>query len=190
MESNWNSFEIRSIQKFAIWLIRKGKKYSKNSMKIDSKFVRFDSNYMVESNFSDAGFVQNLFDSIWKFMIRLIQKVKNNSKNSIKINSKFVRFNSTPPVGCKLVLHHTIHEHCVTFSGSLVNGCCCGAYLTLLQSRRYHYWACKVSGKKELLFAKPCRYVQFLLRTLYFPEKYYVVSRLIFWFLRNIYECF
>ena len=76
-------------------------------------------------------------------------------------------------------------------SSSLVNGCCCGAYLTILQSRRrYHYWACKVSGKKELLFAKPCRYVQFLLRTLYFPEKYYVVSRLIFWFLRNIYEYF
>ena len=28
-------------------------------------------------------------------MIRLIRKVKNDSKNSIKINSKFVRFNST-----------------------------------------------------------------------------------------------
>ena len=28
-------------------------------------------------------------------MIRLIQKVKNNLKNSIKINSKFVRFDST-----------------------------------------------------------------------------------------------
>ena len=34
--------------------------------------------------------------SIRKFMIRLIQKVKNNSKNSIKINSKFVRL--TPPL--------------------------------------------------------------------------------------------
>ena len=32
-------------------------------MKINSKFVRFDSNYRVESNFSDAGFVRNLFDS-------------------------------------------------------------------------------------------------------------------------------
>ena len=57
VESNWNSFEIRSIRKFAIRLIRKGKKYSKNSMKINSKFVRFDSNYRVKSNFSDPGFV-------------------------------------------------------------------------------------------------------------------------------------
>ena len=93
VESDWNSFEIRLIQ-----LIRKGKKYSKNSMKIDSKLVRFDSNYRVESNFSDAGFVRNSFDSIRKFMIRLIRKVKNNSKNLIKINFKFVRFDSTPPL--------------------------------------------------------------------------------------------
>ena len=41
VESNWNSFD--SIWKFAICLIRKGKKYSKNSMKINSKFVWFDS---------------------------------------------------------------------------------------------------------------------------------------------------
>ena len=41
-----NSFD--SIRKFAIRMIRKGKK----------------SNYRVESNFSDAGFVQNSFDSI------------------------------------------------------------------------------------------------------------------------------
>ena len=63
-------------------------------MKIDSKFVRFDSNYRVESNFSDAGFVQNSFDLK---ICDLIQKVKNNSKNLIKINSKFVwfRFDST-----------------------------------------------------------------------------------------------
>ena len=67
-------------------------------MKINSKFVRFDSNYRVKSNFLDAGFVRNLFDSIWKFIIRLIRKVKNNSKNLIKINSKFVRFDSTPPL--------------------------------------------------------------------------------------------
>ena len=65
-------------------------------MKINSKFVQFDSNYRVESNFSDAGFVRN---SIGKFMIQLIQKVKNNLKNSIKINSKFIRFDlaSIPP---------------------------------------------------------------------------------------------
>ena len=67
-------------------------------MKINSKFIRFDSNYRVESNFSDAGFVQNSFNSIRESMIRLIRKVKNNSKNSIKINSKFVRFDSTPPL--------------------------------------------------------------------------------------------
>ena len=42
VESNWNLFEIRSIRKFAIRLIRKSKKYSKNLMKINSKFVRFD----------------------------------------------------------------------------------------------------------------------------------------------------
>ena len=70
-----------------------------DSMKINSKFIRIDSNYRVESNFSDAGFVRNSFDSIRKSMIRLIRKVKNNSKNSIKINSKFVRFDSTPPLG-------------------------------------------------------------------------------------------
>ena len=67
--------------------------------KIFEKFdERFDSNYRVESIFSDAGFVRNSFDSIRKFMIRLIRKVKNNSTNSIKINSKFVRFDLTPPL--------------------------------------------------------------------------------------------
>ena len=54
----------KNIQKFVIRLIRKGKKYSNNLMKINSKFVRFDSNYRVESNFSDAGYVQNSFDLI------------------------------------------------------------------------------------------------------------------------------
>ena len=90
----WKLFD--SIRKFAIRLIRKSKKYSKTSMKINSKFVRFDSNYRVESNFSDAGFVRNSFDSIRKFMIRAIRKVKNDSKNWIKINSKFVPFDLTP----------------------------------------------------------------------------------------------
>ena len=71
-------------------------KFNENWFEIRS--IRFDSNYRVESNFSDAGFVRNSFDSIRKFMIRLIRKVKNNSKNSIKINSKFVRFDSTPPL--------------------------------------------------------------------------------------------
>ena len=43
VESNWNSFENSSILKFAIRLIGKGKKYSKNSMRINSKFVQFHS---------------------------------------------------------------------------------------------------------------------------------------------------
>ena len=43
VESNWNSFEIRPIRTLVIRLIWKGKKCSKNSMKINSKFVRFDS---------------------------------------------------------------------------------------------------------------------------------------------------
>ena len=44
-------------------------------------------------------FVQNSFDSIRKFAIRLIRKGKKYSKNSMKINSKFVRFDSTPTIG-------------------------------------------------------------------------------------------
>ena len=87
-----NSFD--SIRKFAIQLIRKGKKHSKYSIKINSKFVRFDSNYRVESNFSDARFVR--YDS--KIYDSIDSKVKNNSKISIKINSKFVRLDSTPPL--------------------------------------------------------------------------------------------
>ena len=94
VQSNWNLFKICSILKFEIRLIWKSKRYPKNLMKISSKLVRFDAIYRVESNFSDAGFVRNSFHSIRKFMIRLIRKVKNNLKNSIKINSKFVRFDS------------------------------------------------------------------------------------------------
>ena len=45
-------------------------------------------------------FVRNSFDSIRKFAIRLIRKGKKYSKNSMKINSKFVRFDSTPTIGC------------------------------------------------------------------------------------------
>ena len=44
-------------------------------------------------------FVQNSFDSIRKIAIRLIRKGKKYSKNSMKINSKFVRFDSTPTIG-------------------------------------------------------------------------------------------
>ena len=68
-------------------------------MKINSKFVQFDSNYRVEQNFSDAEFVRNSFYSILKLMIWLIRKGKKYSKNSMKINSKFVRFGSTPTIG-------------------------------------------------------------------------------------------
>ena len=77
-------------------MIRKGKKYSKNSMKINSKFVRFVSTPTI--GWSQIFQTLDSFEirSIRKFMIRLIQKVKNNSKNSIKINSKFVRL--TPPL--------------------------------------------------------------------------------------------
>ena len=94
-----NSFY--TIQKFAIRLIRKGKKYSKNLMKINSKFVQFDSTPIigVEPNFQKLEFVRNLFNSIWKFAFWLIRKAEKNSKNSMKINSKFVRFDSTPTIG-------------------------------------------------------------------------------------------
>ena len=44
-------------------------------------------------------FVRNSFDSIQNFAIRLIRKSKKYSKNSVKINSKFVRFDSTSTIG-------------------------------------------------------------------------------------------
>ena len=58
--------------------------------------IRFDSNYRAEPNFQKLEFVRNSFDTIQKFAIRLIRKVKNNSKNSWKLiwNS----FESTPPL--------------------------------------------------------------------------------------------
>ena len=104
VESNWKSFKIRSIRFENLrfdWL--KGQKifeiFDENLFEIRS--IRFDSNYRVESNFSDARFVRNSFDSI--IYDSIDSKVKNNSKNSIKINSKFVRFDSTPP----LVFHNS-----------------------------------------------------------------------------------
>ena len=45
-------------------------------MKINSKFVRFDSNYGVKSNFSDAGFVPNSFDSIQKLCLDWFESEK------------------------------------------------------------------------------------------------------------------
>ena len=100
MEFVRNSFD--TIRKFAIRLIRKGKKYSKNSMKINSKFVRFDSTPTI-------GWSQ-IFQMLDLFEIRSIrlenlwfdwfERWKIFRKNSIKINSKFVRFDSTPPLHC------------------------------------------------------------------------------------------
>ena len=49
-------------------------------------------------------FVRNSFDSIRKFAIRLIRKGKKYSKNSMKINSKFVQFDSTPTIGWNQIL--------------------------------------------------------------------------------------
>ena len=89
---------VRFDSKICDLIDSKRQKIFKNSIRINSKFIRFDSNYRVESNFSDAGLVRNSFDSIRKFMIRLIRKVKNNSKNLIKINLKFVQCDSTPPL--------------------------------------------------------------------------------------------
>ena len=43
-------------------------------------------------------------------MIRLIQKVKNNLKTSIKINSKFVQFDSTPPLDTIKPFRKIMHE--------------------------------------------------------------------------------
>ena len=100
MESNWldlvrNSFD--SIWEFAIPLIWKGKKYSRNSIRINWRFVRFHSTPTI--GLSQIFEMLDSFNSIRKFMIRLIRKVKDNSKNSIKINSKFVQFDSTPTIG-------------------------------------------------------------------------------------------
>ena len=81
VESNWNSFEIRSKfvrydSKICDSIGSKGQKifekFDKNLFEIRS--IRFDSNYRVESNFSDARFVRNSFDSIRKFAIRLIRR--------------------------------------------------------------------------------------------------------------------
>ena len=49
-------------------------------------------------------FVRNSFDLIRKFAIQLIRKGKEYSKNSMKINSKFVLFDSTPTIGWSQIL--------------------------------------------------------------------------------------
>ena len=96
LEFIWNAFKW--IRKFAIQLIRKGKKYLKNSMKINLNSIRLILHQLqVGVNLSEIGFVRYSFVSIQKLAIRLIWKVKNNSNNSIKLDSKFVPFYLTPP---------------------------------------------------------------------------------------------
>ena len=57
VESNWNSFEIRSIWKLAIRLIRRGKKSWKNSINFNSKFVLFQRKKFEKfANFSNSVF--------------------------------------------------------------------------------------------------------------------------------------
>ena len=93
-----NSFD--SIRKFAVRLIRKGKKYSKNLMKINwNSICSIRLQLQAGVKFSEIRFVQNSFDSIRKFANRLIREGKKYSKNSMKINSKFVRFDLTPKQG-------------------------------------------------------------------------------------------
>ena len=56
-----------------------------------------------------------------KFSIRLIRKYFFNSKNSRKINSKFVRFDSTPPL-----MRSTIISQCkAQITGNFLNGLEC-----------------------------------------------------------------
>ena len=97
---NWNSWSsIDCIRKFVIRLIRKGKKYPKNLKKINSNLIcSIWLQLGVGVKLSEIGFVQNSFDSIQTSATRLIQKVKNSSKNLITINTKFNRFVSTPPL--------------------------------------------------------------------------------------------
>ena len=78
-----------SIKKFAIWLIPRAN--SNNWLKNNSN--SFDSNYWMEPIFINWIHLK-FFNSIWKFAIRLIRKVKKCSNNSVKINFKFVRSNS------------------------------------------------------------------------------------------------
>ena len=79
-----NLFDL--IWKFAIWLIQKGKKYFKNSMKINSNSIRsIWLQLQVGVKLSEIEFVWNSLHSIWKFEIWLIRKVKNNLKNLIRI---------------------------------------------------------------------------------------------------------
>ena len=96
MESNWNSFwnSFDSIRKFAIWLIRKGKHYSKNLMDCNSKFIRFDST--LSKGWSQIVqmldlFNSKIYDSIDSKVLFWFEKFE---KNWFEIRS--IRFDSTP----------------------------------------------------------------------------------------------
>ena len=66
VESNWNSFEIRLIRKFAIRLIRKAKKNSKNSIIFNSKFVRFERKKFEKfANISNSIFQFEIFETLF-----------------------------------------------------------------------------------------------------------------------------
>ena len=90
------SKSVRFDSKICNSMIRKSKNNSKNSMKINSNLIHsIRLQLKAGVKFPEIRFVRNSFNSIRKFTIRLIRKVKKYSKNSIKINSKFIRFDST-----------------------------------------------------------------------------------------------
>ena len=95
MESNWNSLD--SIKKFAVRLIWKSRKYSKNSLKINSNLIlSIQLQLWMGWNqiFRKLDSFENHSIRYENLTIRLFQDMKKYSKNSLKINSKFVQFNS------------------------------------------------------------------------------------------------
>ena len=94
-ESVRNLFD--SIRKFAIRLIRKGKQFSKKSMKINSKLVRFDSTPTIGWTQIFKNWIRSKFVRFDFKIFSSIYSKGNNSKNSIRINSKLIRFDLTSP---------------------------------------------------------------------------------------------
>ena len=71
-------------------------------MKINSNLIHsIRLQLQVRVKLSEIGFINNSFNSIQKFVIdlRLVEIVKNILKNSIKINSKFIRFDPNSSFG-------------------------------------------------------------------------------------------
>ena len=71
-------------------------------MKINSKFFQFDSTPTIRdkggTKFSEIG-IRTIFVQFHLKICILIDSIdEKNSKNSMKINSKFVQFDSTPPL--------------------------------------------------------------------------------------------